>query len=281
VVYGNLVGNCEIEEDAKKMRHFCYLQAEIETFNPIKYFTAEELIKRWTSKLVSKGKAIMMIYDYAHTDIEREDPFPILRNYYYGALVTDKTDKRCPLSMGKFDPLKGVYLESDIIAVEKHCHFLEHDQGSQVVGSVEQKLSELESVLQGVSVRDDSAINQFCGETQTESEFSAWTVNSDSDEKLASLFDGVTVECLAKMFPTDKDESIATKKWKNWQNNAKENDLIEARQGRGIFNPYKAGIWFLKKKIQGWDTARLHRTLAKNLPVRSRDEKHLLTGELN
>lgn len=31
--------------------------------------------------------------------------------------------------------------------------------------------------------------------------------------------------------------------------------MIAARQGRAKFNPYKACLWFLTKKISGWDLA--------------------------
>ena len=123
---------------------------------------------------------------------------------------------------------------------------------------------------------NDSSVNKTYVVTQTES---VPRVDNCIDAKLAALFDDVTVENLAKMFTTSNVETKSLSKWKAWQNNAKENGLIEARQGHGKFNPYKAGLWFLTKKIQGWDTARLYRTLANNLPARSLDDKYLLTGE--
>lgn len=99
------------------------------------------------------------------------------------------------------------------------------------------------------------------------------------DDKLATLFDPVSVEVLAKMFPADKQ--CAADKWKCWQDKASTNGLKEARVGRAIFNPYKAGMWFLSRKIPGWDIDRINRVLAKNLPARSRDEKYQLTGEID
>lgn len=94
------------------------------------------------------------------------------------------------------------------------------------------------------------------------------------DEKLAALFDLVPVEALEKMFPADS-------KWKSWADKAASNGLIDARTARARFNPYKAGKWFVSRGAVGWDDARLNRTLAKNLPARSRDEAHLLTGGID
>lgn len=96
----------------------------------------------------------------------------------------------------------------------------------------------------------------------------------DHDETLAALFDPVPVEALEKMFPADG-------KWKSWAEKAKANGLIIARVKTAMFNPYKAGMWFVSKGAEGWDIARLCRTLANNLPARSRDDAHLLTGGIN
>lgn len=91
------------------------------------------------------------------------------------------------------------------------------------------------------------------------------------DEKLAALFDLVPVEALEKMFPADN-------KWKSWADKAASNGLIDARTVRAKFNPYKAGKWFVSRGAVGWDDARLNRTLANNLPARSRDDAQLLVG---
>jgi hypothetical protein len=95
------------------------------------------------------------------------------------------------------------------------------------------------------------------------------------DVELAALFDTVPVEALAKMFNTDVEQ------WKKWAEKAKANGLIAAREGTAMFNPYKAGVWFIKKGVEGWDTARLYRTLANNLPARSRDDAYRLTGGID
>jgi hypothetical protein len=96
----------------------------------------------------------------------------------------------------------------------------------------------------------------------------------DAESTLAALFDPVKVETLEKMFP-------ASGQWKNWAERAKSNKLIVAREKRGYFNPYRAALWFMQKGVQDWDLARCNRVLAKNLPARSRDNAHLLTGELD
>ncbi len=135
--------------------------------------------------------------------------------------------------------------------------------------------------MQAEAVRKDDASNQISEKTLTVNLDSRKVDDCGIDEKLAALFDPISVAALSKMFPPERDDSKNTKKWENWQNNAKENGLIEARQGRGKFNPYKAGRWFLNKNIQGWDNDRLMKKLANNLPPRSLDEKHLLTGEFD
>lgn len=94
-----------------------------------------------------------------------------------------------------------------------------------------------------------------------------------AEEKLAMLFDSVTIQCIAKMFRCDDG------KWEKWAERAKNNGLISARTARGKFNPYLVALWFLTKGENDWDLARCRRTLASNLPSRSRYQKHLLIDE--
>ena len=114
-------------------------------------------------------------------------------------------------------------------------------------------------------------------ESVVEQTISAAPPPADHDQKLAGLFDPVTVAQLEKMFPTQgKDEHG---KWRGWADRAARNGLkTAARDGRATFNPYRAAIWWLKNGPEGWDLARCHRALANNLPARSMDFKHLLTG---
>jgi hypothetical protein len=95
-----------------------------------------------------------------------------------------------------------------------------------------------------------------------------------SEEVLAALFDPVGCEVLNKMFQS--------KGWDDYANRADRNGLaVAARVGRKKFNPLKAGLWWLQNgSHHGWDMARLYRTLANNLPPRSKDSKHLLTDDI-
>ncbi len=94
------------------------------------------------------------------------------------------------------------------------------------------------------------------------------------EDELAALFEPVSVAALEKMFPDNG-------RWRNHAERAARNGLSVAREDRGKFNPYLAAIWWLnKKKPSGWDLARVHRTLANNLPARSLDSKHFLIGEI-
>ncbi|MGC2459210.1 MAG: hypothetical protein WA435_14575 [Gallionellaceae bacterium] len=99
-------------------------------------------------------------------------------------------------------------------------------------------------------------------------------IESDHDEKIAALFDPVTVAVLEKMFSADDE-------WKNWAERASRNGLVSARQGRAKFNPYKAALWFVNQGIVGWDLARCKRVLINNLPARSRDEAYLLSDKID
>lgn len=85
----------------------------------------------------------------------------------------------------------------------------------------------------------------------------------------AAWFDPVTVATLEAMFP-------ARDQWAKWAERAARNGLIGARVGRGKFNPYAAGKWFLTQGEPGWTEARLYRVLGKNLPARSTDKRELL-----
>lgn len=93
------------------------------------------------------------------------------------------------------------------------------------------------------------------------------------DENLASLFDPVTVAQLEAMFP-------ANGKWERYAERSGRNGLKEAaKTGRARFNPYRAALWWLSTGPTGWKLERCLRVLANNLPARSRDSKHLLTGD--
>lgn len=97
----------------------------------------------------------------------------------------------------------------------------------------------------------------------------------DYDEILAALFDPVRVDVLEKMFPADG-------KWKRWTDRAARNGLIHAREGTAMYNPYKAGMWFVANGQKGLTIGHCRRMLANNhLPDRSLDKKYLLIGELD
>lgn len=102
------------------------------------------------------------------------------------------------------------------------------------------------------------------------------TAAPDYDAKLAALFDPVSPAQLDAMFPDEK--------WNKYAERAARNELDKARQGLRIFNPYLAAQWWLKTakpKPVGWDWSRCARKLANNLPARSLDSKHLLTGDFD
>lgn len=119
-------------------------------------------------------------------------------------------------------------------------------------------------------------LSSWTGTSEAKSEAFPVTTQDDksTEEEFAQLFDPVPVESLEKMFPSNG-------KWKLWAEKAKTTGLICARVARAKFNPYLAGVWFIRKGIEGWDESRLNRTLANNLPERSRDHKHLLTGNID
>ncbi len=95
----------------------------------------------------------------------------------------------------------------------------------------------------------------------------------DCDHELADLFNAVSWKQLEAMFP-------AGGKWERYANDAVRNGLRVARVERGKFNPYLAAIWWMDAQSPvGWDWSKCLRKLANNLPSRSRDSKHLLTGE--
>lgn len=97
----------------------------------------------------------------------------------------------------------------------------------------------------------------------------------DADVQLAALFDPVAKEQLEAMFPDGR--------WDEHAERAARNGLAAAaRERRAMFNPFRAARWWLETKAPvGWDWARCLRRLANNLPARSRDSRHLLTGDFD
>ncbi len=98
----------------------------------------------------------------------------------------------------------------------------------------------------------------------------------DYDAELAALFDPVGIATLEALFPDGG-------KWEKHTERAARNGLKDAaRVGHGKFNPYRAALWWMDTQApHGWKWERCARVLAKNLPARSRDCGHLLTGDLD
>lgn len=98
----------------------------------------------------------------------------------------------------------------------------------------------------------------------------------DYDEELAALFDPVGIATLEAMFPDGG-------KWASYAERASRKGLKDAaRVGRGKFNPYRAARWWMETQApHSWKWERCARVLANNLPPRSRDCGHLLTGDLD
>jgi hypothetical protein len=96
----------------------------------------------------------------------------------------------------------------------------------------------------------------------------------DTHADTAALFDPVKVVTLEALFPDGG-------KWANYAARATRNGLLVAKIGRGTFNPYRAALWWIERGHTDWKPERCLRVLANNLPVRSRDSKHLLTGEFD
>ena len=120
---------------------------------------------------------------------------------------------------------------------------------------------------------------------QTESEAKAAPVPATPneqlvDEEFASWFDDVSYQQLAEMFKEDADTVRNERIWRSYRDEAHKNGLKAARVERAKFNPYRAGLWWLDRKSPtGWNMARMYRTLANNLPVRSLEHKPRLTGD--
>ena len=97
----------------------------------------------------------------------------------------------------------------------------------------------------------------------------------DDDDELAGLFDPVRVATLEALFPDGG-------KWAKHAERAARNRLIAARVARGKFNLYRAARWWMETQAPaGWKWERCARVLANNLPPRSRDCGHLLTGDFD
>lgn len=175
---------------------------------------------------------------------------------------------------------KGIYIDLDLFRAKIFA------QGGKSLSDVVPKIEPVQTPILGVSDGQLVTHNSADGCFDTDKPNScvdSLPVHSESDmdliqtdvievdhaETMAALFDSVRIEVLEKMFP-------AKGKWKSWADHAGENGLCAARTSRAKFNPYKAAMWFLGQGIANWDQAHCYRVLAKNLPARSFDERHLL-----
>lgn len=182
--------------------------------------------------------------------------------------VEDQFDKRLRLLSAR---ITKFHLHSIIQGAPSHCEIYLSEFAAWAVS--EMKWDGLPPELVALTQKQDKQAGAAPVTSPSDDEQTNPTDDADHTETLAALFEPVPVEALEKMFP-------ASGKWKNWAEKAKSNGLIVARVGTAKFNPYKAGTWFVQKGWDGWDNARLYRTLASNLPARSRDDAHLLTGDI-
>jgi hypothetical protein len=182
-----------------------------------------------------------------------------------------------------FEPDKGKVTKELSICIQRLAESLAEHSPTWTLSALVRHLGEDApfNMKQAVASGNNIAPAKVgAGDTATEDEQPEPVTDSrpsgeDADAQIALLFDPVTVAALEKMFPADG-------KWAGWAEHASRNEgLKAARTGRGRFNPYLAGIWFAGKGIKGWDLAFCRRRLGNNLPARSRDSKHLLTGELD
>lgn len=134
------------------------------------------------------------------------------------------------------------------------------------------------SILEGEALRQETAPSGAPESdeppiTIADHEPGALAINGNEENDIAALFDPVRPAQLEAMFPDGG-------KWKTHSERALRNGLKEAaKQGRASYNPYLAAIWWLNTGPQGWKWERCLRVLANNLPARSIDSRHLLTGE--
>ncbi len=92
--------------------------------------------------------------------------------------------------------------------------------------------------------------------------------------EICDLFDAISQAEIAAMF-----EKVT--QWESYFERAARNGLIDARQGDvrpWQYNPAKVADWLVRKGHYARDYA--DRRLANNLPKRSKDEKYLITGEI-
>lgn len=98
-------------------------------------------------------------------------------------------------------------------------------------------------------------------------------LRADHDKAIASLFEPVTKAQLEAMFPDNG-------RWDVYAERQGRNGLkVAANVSRAKFNPYHAAKWWIDTQSPaGWKWERCLRVLANNLPTRSLNSKHLLTG---
>lgn len=98
--------------------------------------------------------------------------------------------------------------------------------------------------------------------------------NDKPGQEICDLFDAMNQAEIAALF-----EKVSQDDWKNHFERAARNGLKEARQGDASpyqYNPAKVADWLVCKGLYARDYA--DRRLANNLPKRSKDYKHLITG---
>lgn len=124
-----------------------------------------------------------------------------------------------------------------------------HDLVADIhAGRLPELAAELDTVACKENLKKPRAAEAVDDDTQVSPSAAAATPRAEvplpaeacADRDLADLFDPVRKETLQAMFPD--------KQWSKYAERADRNGLKEARVGRGMFNPYLAAQWWLKKR---------------------------------
>ena len=135
-------------------------------------------------------------------------------------------------------------------------------------------IAETDKALQEIAI-DHADERQNCvAETNLQAVVNVEHPQSAGQE-IHYLFDPLGQTAIATLF-----YKVTSAEWQKHFERAARNGLCEARQGENIpsqYNPAKVADWLITKGHYSREQA--DRTLARNLPHRSRDYKYMLTGD--
>lgn len=186
-------------------------------------------------------------------------------------------EKKLPLEMVDSIERCLKMAESDGSVVKLPAEWItwgrEHDLDKPILKSNQSNIPDICMFSLFESAIKKNANAQFKDESPTGICYKS-SVHMEDSEEICKLFDPMIQKAIKLQF-----NLVTESDWTKYFNRAARNGLKDIREKGGRYNPAKIGEWLVKNGL--YTQEQVDRKLANGLPARSKDKKHLITGDFD